>query len=173
MNTKKDGIYIRPITIDDTDALLSWRNSSGVKQFFIYQEEITKEDHLNWLKHKVETGKVVQFIIVEVETDTPIGTVYIQDIDHVHKKAEYGILICDSAKRGKGYGTLAANLMIKYAFEEMKLHRVYLRVIEGNERAIKSYEKAGFKKEALLHDDVCINGVYKNIILMGIVNGEN
>lgn len=172
MNTREDSIYIRPITVEDTEALLTWRNSQEVKQFFIYQEEITKEDHLNWLKNKVETGKVVQFIIVEKETENPIGSVYMQDIDHIHKKAEYGILIGSTAKTGKGYGTLAAKLMIQYAFEEMKLHKVYLRVIEGNERAIKSYEKAGFEKEALLRDDVCINGVYKNIILMGIVNGE-
>lgn len=36
MNTRKDGIYIRPITIDDSDAFLGWRNSREVKQYFIY-----------------------------------------------------------------------------------------------------------------------------------------
>ena len=60
--------------------------------------------------------------------------------------------------------------MIKYAFEEMQLHRLFLRVYAENVRAIRSYEKAGFVKEAYLREDVCIDGKYHNIVLMGILN---
>jgi diamine N-acetyltransferase len=63
--------------------------------------------------------------------------------------------------------------MLQYAFEEMKLHRVYLRVFEENVRARKAYEKAGFVEEALLHDDVFVNDEYKNIVLMGAINKED
>jgi len=171
MNLKSEGrIYLRPITIEDTDNVLRWRNGENVKPFFIYQEDITKEMHYNWLETKVKTGKVVQFIIVEEETDRGIGSVYIQDVDYNHKKAEYGIFIGEDNCSGKGYGTIAAKLMVQYAFEELKLHRVYLRVYEENKRAISSYEKAGFKQEALLRDDVYVNGVYRNVVLMGIIN---
>lgn len=163
-------VYLRKITVEDTEQVLSWRNSTQVKAYFIFQDEITTEDHLNWLKSKVDTGKVDQFIIVEKASAQPIGSVYLQDIDYCHKKAEYGIFIGEQNLQGKGYGTIVAKLMIDYAFDKLGLHRVYLRVLESNERAIRSYEKAGFKKEALLIDDVCINGDYKNIIIMGAVN---
>ena len=60
--------------------------------------------------------------------------------------------------------------MIRYAFEEMGLHRLFLRAFADNAQAIRSYEKAGFEREAYLRDDVCIDGRYRDIVLMGILN---
>ena len=109
-------------------------------------------------------------IICETATDRPVGSVYIRDIDKTHQKAEYGIFIGEPQARGKGYGTAAAQLMIKYCFEELQLHRLFLRVYAENIQAIRSYEKAGFVKEAHLREDVCIDGKYHDIVLMGILN---
>lgn len=166
------GIFLRPMTYKDTENIVNWRNSDAVRKNFIYQALFTKESHENWIRTMVETGKVVQFMICEVAGDKPVGSVYIRDIDHTHHKAEYGIFIGDTQARGRGYGTAAARLMIKYCFQELKLHRLFLRVYAKNQQAIRSYEKAGFTKEAHLRDDVCIDGTYEDIILMGIINEE-
>ncbi len=164
------GIYLRLMTYEDTEKIVEWRNSDSVRKRFIYQGFFTKESHENWIKTMVETGKVVQMIICETGTDKPVGSVYVRDIDKTHHKAEYGIFIGEKDARGKGYGTAAAKLMVRYCFEELALHRLFLRVYAENERAIRSYEKAGFVKEALLRDDVYIDGEYKDIVLMGILN---
>ncbi len=166
------GIFLRPMTYEDTENIVNWRNSDAVRKNFIYQALFTKESHENWIRTMVETGKVVQFMICEVAGDKPVGSVYIRDIDHTHHKAEYGIFIGDAQARGRGYGTAAARLMIKYCFQELKLHRLFLRVYAKNQQAIRSYEKAGFTKEAHLREDVCIDGTYEDIILMGIINEE-
>ena len=163
-------VYLRPMTYDDTDCIIRWRNTDAVRKNFIYQSLFTKESHENWIRTKVETGEVVQMIICESETDMPIGSVYVRDIDHTHKKGEYGIFIGEAAARGKGYGTAAARLMIQYCFRELGLHRLFLRVYADNYAAIRSYEKAGFEREAYLREDVCIDGQYKDIVLMGILN---
>ncbi len=163
-------IYLRPMTYSDTDSIVQWRNTESVRKNFIYQALFTRESHENWIKTKVETGDVVQMIICETATDKPIGSVYVRDIDHVHHKAEYGIFIGEESARGKGYGTEAARLMIRYCFEELKLHRLFLRVYAENLQAIRSYEKAGFEKEAYLRDDVYVGGRYRDIVLMGILN---
>ena len=163
-------IYLRPMTYSDTDSIVRWRNTESVRKNFIYQALFTRESHENWIKTKVETGDVVQMIICETATDKPIGSVYVRDIDHVHHKAEYGIFIGEESARGKGYGTEAARLMIRYCFEELKLHRLFLRVYAENLQAIRSYEKAGFEKEAYLRDDVYVEGRYRDIVLMGILN---
>ena len=114
----------------------------------------------------IETGKVVQMIICDLITDKPLGSVYIRDIDRQHGKAEYGIFIGAPEGRGRGVGTAAAKLMLRYCFEEEGLHRVYLRVFPENQQAVRSYEKAGFLREGLLKEDVCIDGRYRDILWM-------
>lgn len=163
------GIYLRLMTYEDTEKIVEWRNSDSVRKRFIYQGLFTKESHENWIRTMVETGKVVQMIICEIGTDRAVSSVYVRDIDNIHHKAEYGIFIGEKEARGKGYGTAAAKLMVRYCFEELRLHRLFLRVYAENERAIRSYEKAGFVKEAHLREDVYIDGEYKDIVLMGIL----
>lgn len=166
------GIYLRLMTYDDTDRIVAWRNSDAVRKNFIYQELFTRESHENWIRNKVKTGDVVQMIICDSATDMPLGSVYIRDIDRKHSKAEYGIFIGEASARGRGVGTATAKLMLRYCFEEEGLHRVYLRALSGNEAAIRSYEKAGFVKEGLLKDDVCIDGNFVDIIWMAAVAEE-
>lgn len=168
---ENDKVLLRKMEWDDTDLIVKWRNSDFVRTHFIYQKLFTKESHENWIKTMVETGKVDQLIICDKEDhNKPVGSVYIRDIDTTHNKAEYGIFIGEESARGRGIGTAAAKAMLQYCFEVRKFHRIFLRVFADNPQAIRSYEKAGFVKEALLHDDVCIDGVYRDIVLMGIIN---
>lgn len=161
-----EAIYLRLMTDEDTEDIIRWRNSDAVRKRFIYQAPFTKQSHEKWVETMVRTGKVVQMIICEKAGGKKIGSVYIRDIDAVHHKGEYGIFIGEAEARGKGYGTAAALLMKQYAFSELHLHRLFLRVFADNAQAIASYEKAGFVREAYLRDDVCIDGQFRDIVLM-------
>jgi len=165
-------IYLRPISYDDTELIVSWRNKDTVRKNFIYQKSFSIEGHISWMSNMVETGKAVQMMICRIDSNTPIGSVYIRDIDSVHMKGEYGIFIGEDNARGQGVGTAAAKLMIAYAFEQLLLHRVYLRAFAENKPAIRSYEKAGFLQEGYLRDDVCIDGIFRDIVWMAIVKKE-
>ncbi len=177
-----EGIYLRKITFEDTDNIIRWRNSDSVRSHFIDQRLFTKESHNYWLENYVMAGKADQLIICiapseesgngspEKDHYIPVGSVYIRDISKEHKKAEYGIFIGEDAARGRGIGSKTAKLMIRYCFETLHLHRLFLRVHADNIAAIKSYENAGFEREAYLRDDVFVNGTYKDIVLMGIIN---
>lgn len=167
---EQSGIYLRPMTGEDTDRIVAWRNSEAVRKNFIYQELFTREGHEEWVRSMVNTGRVVQMIICLEQDDSPVGSVYIRDIEPRHRKAEYGIFIGEAQARGRGIGTAAAKLMLKYCFEELKLHRVFLRVYADNVQAIRSYEKAGFAREAYLRDDVWVDSGYRDIVLMGVLN---
>ena len=109
-------------------------------------------------------------IICDDVTGKPLGSVYIRDIDRGHNKAEYGIFIGEDDARGRGVGTAAAKLMLRYCFTEEGLHRIYLRVFATNLQAIRSYEKAGFVREGILRDDVRIDGEYRDIQWMAAVS---
>lgn len=164
------GIYLRLMTRADTDLIVAWRNSDQVRRNFVYQDLFTRESHEEWIRTMVDTGKVVQMIICDLRENRPLGSVYIRDIDRKHNKAEYGIFIGEPSARGRGVGTAAARLMLRYCFREEKLHRIYLRAFADNLQAIRSYEKAGFVREACLKDDVCIDGKYCDMIWMAAIN---
>ena len=88
-----------------------------------------------------------------------------------NKKAEFGIFIGEDSARGRGIGSESVKLTIKYAFEELKLHKVFLRVFANNIQATKAYEKAGFEYEGTSKDDIILpSGEYQDIIFMAIIN---
>jgi len=166
-------IIYRQITEEDTDLILSWRNSDFVRQYYIYQPIITKEEHLNYYHNKCESGDIIQFIMSNKEDNTPFGCIYLKDVKDENNKAEYGVFIGDESYIGKGLGTEACMRITQFAFEELKLHKVYLRVIADNERAIKSYQKTGYRIEGNFEDDVIINGKYVSVVFMGIMNPKD
>ena len=174
LQDKDKKIALRPMTKDDTSKIIAWRNNPRVRNNFIYQELLTPETHLNWIKTMIETGKAIQFIIVNHNNKIShdIGSVYFRDINSVHKKAEYGIFIGEDKALDFGYGTLACKLACRYGFEVMNLHKIFLRVFSDNFSAIRSYEKSGFIREGLLRDDVYINGKFRDILIMSMINTD-
>lgn len=170
INGKK--VYLLPITSLYTEDIIRWRNAPEVRQYFIYRKPFTTEEHERWMEKEVKTEKCKQFIIYYKKTGSPIGSVYLRDIDRVNGKAEYGIFIGDASLRGKGLGTEVAKLMLQYAFERLKLHKVMLRVLSFNIAAVKSYEKAGFVQEAYLREEVLIDSEYQDVIYMAAINPD-
>lgn len=165
-------LYLRFMTIEDTDRIVTWRNNPRVRDHFIYRKPFTREGHLAWIESKVNTGEVIQFIICEEGTDRPVGSVYFRDIDREHRSAEYGIFIGEDDAVGRGIGSEVCVLACGYGFAVEKWHKIRLRVFPDNKAAIRSYEKAGFEREACLKEEVFVDGVYRDVILMGLINPE-
>lgn len=170
---KGTGVWLRMMTEEDTDSIVAWRNRDFVREQFIYQKPFTREGHLHWIETQVKTGRVVQMIICPAQDEKAVGSVYFRDIDREHRKAEYGIFIGEETALGKGLGTETAMLALDYAFHELSLHRVMLRVLADNIRARKSYEHAGFVEEAYLHEDVFLQGRFRDVVLMASLNPQN
>ena len=170
---KGEKIKLRFMTREDTDLIVKWRNNPRVRYNFIYQELFTPEGHLHWFDTMIDTGKAIQFIICEMDTERPIGSVYFRDISAQHHKAEYGIFIGEDDAVGKGIGSEVCRLACDYGFRVENWHKIILRAFAENQAALRSYEKAGFQREALLKDEVCIDGVYRDIVLMGLLNPQH
>lgn len=165
-------VYLKSITSADTENIIRWRNKDNVRKYFLDQRPFTVEGHTNCLENVVNTGNAAQFVIYEKDSDFPVGSVFLRDIDYQNRKAEYGIFIGEDSARGKGIGTEAAKSIVQYGFSELKLHKIFLRVLADNKGAIKSYENAGFVQEAYLKDEVFLNGEYRDIVLMALINPE-
>ncbi len=64
---KEAGIYLRLMTREDTDNIVAWRNTPEVRNRFLYRALFTRESHLAWVENMVDTGKVVQMIICDLQ----------------------------------------------------------------------------------------------------------
>jgi RimJ/RimL family protein N-acetyltransferase len=96
----------------------------------------------------------------------------IHSIEWNNRSGLLAIGIGEQENRNKGYGSDALQLILRYAFHELNLNRVGLDVIEYNEKAIHTYEKAGFQHEGRLRAAVYRDGKSYDRILMGILRTE-
>lgn len=106
-----------------------------------------------------------------IDADRMIGTVSIR-INEVDKKCKLAIEIYDENMCGKGIGSSVVYYILDYVFNDLKLNKVYLRVLEHNVRAIKCYERLGFREEGRDRLGSYINGEYQTDIYMGILKEE-
>ncbi len=159
-------IYLTSFTYDDCEDFIRWRNSDFIQSRFIYRKEITIEQQREWVKNKIETGEVAQFIIWDKQDNKKIGSVYLQHIDNELKQCEFGILIGEEQYTGAGRGREANLLICDYGFNVLGMHKIYLRVLASNTLAKRSYENAGYKEEYTSHDDVWIDGEPVDVLFM-------
>lgn len=159
-------IILRPIKAEDTPLIVKWRNNPEVRKNFIFRETFTEEMHNNWLNTKVASGEVVQYIIIDRDTEVPVGSVYFRDVDMKNRSAEYGMFIGEDSARGKGMGSEAESLFTSFGFEKMGLHRIFSRFFSDNIRSEKSCERAGFVREGVFRDMVYLDGEYRDVTFM-------
>ncbi len=164
-------VSLRPISREDTPLIVAWRNTPSVFRHFIFRQPFTAQLHENWLKTKVDTGKVIQYIITE-KNGRPVGSVYFRDVDRENDSAEYGIFIGEEDALGRGLGTETARLFTRFGLDVLKLHRISLRVLGSNDIARRSYEKAGFVTEGIFRDMVKLDGEYMDVVFMALLGEE-
>lgn len=132
----------------------------------------TLEDEQKWFEDLSATKDTYSFAIETLEDKKYIGGCGINHIDWKNSVATVGIFIGDKDYLGKGYGTDAMNILIKFIFEQVNINKIKLHVFSFNIRAIKSYEKCGFKQEGVLRQEVFRNGQYHDDIVMGLLKEE-
>lgn len=119
-----------------------------------------------------EIGSMHFFMIQRLEDGRKIGMIDLSGFNWLVGNAWVGIGIGEREMWGKGYGTDAMRILLRYAFTELNLNRVTLDVFEINERAMKSYAKAGFHEEGRAPKVLLKAGVRYDLIFMGILRSE-
>ncbi|WP_232696720.1 GNAT family N-acetyltransferase [Brevibacillus daliensis] len=167
-------IVMRKMTANDAELYHVWRNDTEVMQstspfLDLYHMEETR-DFVNHVILGSHASK--SYIILDKKSNTPIGITSLVNIDFKNRNAECIIDIGEKSHWGKGFGTEAMTLLLDYAFHEMNLHRVALRVFSFNKQAITLYEKLGFKHEGASRQSMFRGGVWHDIIYMGLLQNE-
>ncbi len=108
-----------------------------------------------------------------IETDGAlIGELRLDDLEHGEPRARLSTSIFDPEKLSRGFGREAISLALQFAFETLDLHRVALRVLAFNERAIRCYQSAGFSVEGRERETIKIDGAWHDDLIMGLLSRE-
>ena len=165
-------IYLRPLDVEDADIFVSWLNDIEIRQYLGMTSPMNRLGEQEYLKKLYKDERWLGLGILLRSNDELIGSVGLHDISLAHRNAEIGIFIGNKSYWSKGYGTEALKLMMGHGFDQLNLHRIFLIVMSFNTRAIRAYEKVGFKKEAVFREHVYANGKYHDDYLMGILEDE-
>ncbi len=101
-----------------------------------------------------------------------IGEIRIENPVDSDLRASLSIGILDPAQLNSGYGAEAIRAVASFAFGTLGLHRLSVRVLAFNERAIRAYEKVGFRREGRERQSARIGDAWHDDVLMGLLDGE-
>ena len=165
-------IYLRPLEREDAPTLVAWFNDAEVTRNLLQHLPINLRAEEQFLDKLYQNDENIGLGIAVKETDRLIGTTGLHKMDRRARQASFGIALGVKSEWGKGYGTEATALMVRYAFETLNLNRVWLHVFEDNVRGQRCYEKVGFRREGLLRQDNFREGRYHNTVVMAILREE-
>ncbi|WP_375143016.1 GNAT family N-acetyltransferase [Paenibacillus sp. D2_2] len=164
-------VYLRPIEAADTNWYFSTLYDKETRRLTGTQRHHTREQIASYIEAKSQDSSSVLLLIATCSDDAPIGDIAIQDIDTMNRNANIRIALTDGSQN-KGYGTEALQLMLEYGFGVLNLHRIELNVFSYNHRAVRVYEKVGFKQEGVQREALFYNHEYHDSILMSILEDE-
>lgn len=167
-------IRLREYRREDIKQAQSFINDSEIKRLlhpgipFLF----TYEDEMKWFDSISATKENYSFAIETLEDGKYIGGCGINRIDWKNSVVTIGIFIGEKNHLGKGYGTDAMKVFVRFIFEQMNINKIKLQVFAFNERAFKSYEKCGFKIEGRLRKEIFKDGRYHDEIIMGLLRED-
>lgn len=165
-------IYLSPINIEDTEKYVEWMNDFKVTDGVGRSAGLmTIEDEKEWINSASKNGDF-NFAIVNIENDKLIGNCSIMKISYRNRIGTVGIFIGEESNRNNGYGAETLKLLLDYGFNYLNLNNIMLTVKSFNERAIKCYEKVGFKEFGRRRGSYFLNGKYYDDIHMDILASE-
>jgi len=164
-------VYLSPISMDDINIFMSWVNDPEIAHTTsFYTSVISLIQEKEMIEELAKNGNT--FSIVTNENDKLIGNCGFHRTNEINRTAEVGIVIGEKDHLGKGYGTDALRLLLKFGFENRNYNNISLHVYSFNERAIASYEKVGLKKQGIYREALIRGNNKYDILYMDILASE-
>lgn len=168
-------VTLREFRQEDISGLRSWVTDDRTTRCLggFYMKPQTWEQTERYLSSLLEgDAGGVNWVIADKESLRYLGQCSLMMVDNTARHAELAIVLCPTAQ-GQGLGQEAISLLLSYAFDQMNLNRVHLKVRADNPAAIRCYEKCGFRREGVLRAHAYADGKYQDVVCMGVLKGEN
>jgi RimJ/RimL family protein N-acetyltransferase len=176
-------VRLRRVDRSDLPRYVEWLNDPDVRDHLALVHPIGLAGEEQWFEATLHTEPACQPFAIDArgadlqpetaaEPWVHIGSAGFHEVDWRNRAGELGLVIGRKDLWGRGYGTEAVRVLARWGFFELNLHRVQLKVYEDNARAIRAYEKAGFKVEGCLRQARFHEGGYHDTLVMGLLREE-
>jgi RimJ/RimL family protein N-acetyltransferase len=166
--------FLRPAERDDLPLFVRWFDDARTSRTLSAAAPMSLAMEEDWFERIVanQGRDGYHFVICRLDDDRPIGTIGLFDLDLRNGNAGLGISIGDPADTGQGYGTDAMRALVGWAFDMLRLERIWLDVYAFNPRARVVYERLGFVHEGTSRHGAFRFGEYVDLDRMSILAGE-
>lgn len=170
-------VRLRAIERSDIPTFVRWFNDLEVRWYLLMYMPLSTAQKEQWFENMLQRQQRREDFIFAVEVRVGdewvhIGHVGLHRINWKDRRAVFVIALGEKAYWNQGYGTDATRTILRFAFDELNLHRVELEVIDENARARRCYEKAGFRYEGTRRQAAFFEGKYHDVHWMSILREE-
>lgn len=166
-------VTLRPIESEDLPFLQQLTNDPELEHWIVgWSFPVSMKDQQQWYQNYRNSDKFIRYII-ETELDGVVGLTGLREIDWKNGSAKGGgIRLLKKALRSKGVATDAYMTMLRYAFYELRLHRVSTAALDYNGASLHFMEKCGFQREGIIRDAIFKDGSFHDEILLGCLKSD-
>ena len=165
-----DLINLFPIEDIDIPLIQSWINDEEISYFNGTRFPVSLSEQKEWyLKLIKDTSK--KKLIISSKEGVKVGLVSLINIDFKNSNAEIAVYIAPAFQK-MGYASNSLNMMIKFAFIELRLYKIYANILDFNSPSIRTFEKLGFQREAILKNEYFSSNKYNDIIRLSIFSDQ-
>lgn len=164
-------VRLRATEPSDGERAATWLNDPEVTYYLGERYGRSAGDGA-WLSDGPSPAFADVRLAVETKDGEHIGGINLHRVQAEDRKAGLGIILGAKDHWGRGYGRDAIETLLRFAFHEMNLNRVWLTVTAGHERGIACYRRCGFREEARHREGFYKHGRYWDFIVMGILRSD-
>lgn len=166
-------VQLRAIERRDLENCLKWINDPEVTRYLLITDPVSAVAEEKWIEAAArgDSPNSKQFTVETLDGDY-VGQIGLHEIDWRHRHATAGIVIGVKEYWDKGYGSDAMRTLLRYAFDTLNLHKVSLGAFADNKRALRTYEKCGYRTIGVQREHRYSYGRYQDEVMMEVLEDE-
>lgn len=173
-----DRVGLHTVEREDLPFLERLRNDPDVRHGMTFSDPENAEALESWFEdHVSDTDEGAQFVVCPAGDDgepsdpEPVGLVSLFDVARPADHGEIAYYVAPE-HRANGYATAAAALLVEYAFDELRLHKVVARALETNAASRTVLERVGFTREERQREEMLVDGERLDVVRYAVLEGE-
>ena len=167
--SKRESYHLRPLEESDLEKVLEWRNSARIRANMYTDHIISIDEHKAWFE-RAQLDKNTRYLIFELQ-GRPVGFVSFTNIDQKNSKCYWAFYIGEE-DIPQGTGAFMEFFAIEYAFEVLRIRKLYCEVFVFNSSVIKLHNKFGFTEEGRFVSHILKNGTHEDAVSLALFEND-